>query len=287
MMNILNELKSGAFADPATLPGAVAYALLFVFLAWLVGRILRLTVQRALAHDTHDLVDRTTVRFLAQLARMAVYVFAFITYAHLVPALARLSTIWLASVSIISAIIGLAAQNTLGNLIAGISLLLYRPFKVRDRLQITAPTGVETGVVENLNLGYTLLKTDDNRRVVVPNSIMASQTTISLTGDDPRAICSVPITITYDSDMDKARSVLLESAKKHPKIQQVRGCSVTQLGPYGIVLTLNAWCADAVIASEVKCDLLEQANKRFAVEGIKIPFLQTAIVLKNVLPPKF
>jgi small conductance mechanosensitive channel len=99
----------------------------------------------------------------------------------LVPALAGLGTAWLASVGIISVIIGLAAQNTLGNLIAGISLLLYRPFNVGDRLQVTAPTGLETGLVESLNLGYTLLKTDDNRRVVVPNSLMASQTNINLT----------------------------------------------------------------------------------------------------------
>jgi small conductance mechanosensitive channel len=123
-------------------------------------------------------VDRTTINFLAQIG---VWLFAFISYAHLVPALASLGTAWLAGVSVISVIMGLAAQNTLGNLIAGISLILYRPFKVGDRLQITAPTGLETGTVESLNLGYTVLKTDDNRRVVVPNSAMASQTTINLT----------------------------------------------------------------------------------------------------------
>ena len=64
---------------------------------------------------------------------------------------------------------------------AGISLLLYRPFNVGDHLQITAPTGLETGFVESINLGYTHLKTDDNRRVVVPNSLMASLTLINLT----------------------------------------------------------------------------------------------------------
>jgi small-conductance mechanosensitive channel len=112
-------------------------------------------------------------------------------------------------------IIGLAAQNTLSNLVAGISLLLYRPFKLGDRLQVIAPTGLETGTIESLTLGYTLLKTDDNRRVVVPNSIMASQTTINLTGNDPRVICSVPIGISYDSDIDKARAILLDLLRSH------------------------------------------------------------------------
>lgn len=180
-MNILEQIKNGALTDPTTFLGAVFYALVFLFFAWLFGRALHLAVQRLFANDKNNRVDRTAVKFLAQLARLIVYIFMFISYAHLVPALAGLGTAWLASAGILSVIIGLAAQNTLGNLIAGISLLLYRPFNVGDHLQVTAPTGVEKGTVESINLGYTLLKTDDNRHVVIPNSSMASQTHINLT----------------------------------------------------------------------------------------------------------
>jgi len=180
-MNILEQIKNGALTDPKTFLGAVFYALVFLIFAWLFGRATDLAVQRLFANDKNNRVDRTAVKFLAQLARLIVYIFMFISYAHLVPALAGLGTAWLASAGILSVIIGLAAQNTLGNLIAGISLLLYRPFNVGDRLQVTAPTGVEKGTVESINLGYTLLKTDDNRHVVVPNSSMASQTHINLT----------------------------------------------------------------------------------------------------------
>jgi small conductance mechanosensitive channel len=176
-------------------------------------------------------------------------------------------------------VLGLAAQNTLGNLIAGISLLLYRPFKVGDRLQVTAPTGLETGVVESLNLGYTVLKTDDNRRVVVPNSAIASQTTINLTCEDPRALCSVPVSISCDSDIDKTRAILLELARRHPKTQEVTGCPVTQFGSGGVVLMLGAWCADSATAGVLKGDLLEQAAKRLAAEGIKLPSSQTTVTL--------
>ncbi len=126
-------------------------------------------------------------------------------YAHFVPGRSGLGSASLASISVSTVIVGLAAQNTLGNLVAGISLLLYRPFKLGDRLQVIAPTGLETGTVENLTLGYTLLKTDDNRRVVVPNSLIASQTTINLTTNDPRVVCSVPISISYDADKLRCR----------------------------------------------------------------------------------
>jgi small conductance mechanosensitive channel len=274
------QFRNWAFVDPGRPLGALVYALLFAAAAWLVGRALRLAVQRVLARDK-GYVDRTTINFLAQLAQMGVYVFAFICYAYVIPALAGLGTAWLASVSVISVIVGLAAQNTLGNLIAGISLLLYRPFKVGDRLQVMAPTGLETGVIESLNLGYTVLKTDDNRCVVVPNSAMASQTTVNLTSEDPRGMCTVPITIGYRSDLDKARAIILDLARQHSLAKQVAGCPVTQLGPVGVVLTLSVWCPDVGAAAKLKCDLLEQVHRRFAKEGIELPVPQTVVTLKR------
>jgi len=280
-MHFFDQIKTGGLADPSTLQGAFLFAIIFAFLAWFVGRMLRVAVQRILAHDKNDHLDLMAVKFLAKLTRYAVYVFAFAAYAHFIPALSGLGAASLTSIGMISLIVGFAAQNTLGNLIAGISLLLYRPFKLGDRLQVVAPTGLETGTVEGLTLGYTLLKTDDNRRVVVPNSVMASQTNINLTTNDPRVICSMPIGISYDADIDKARAILLDLAGKHPKAEKVCGCPVTQLGGSGIVLTLDVWCVDALTAITLKCDLLEQATKRFARENIGNPLPQTTVVLKD------
>ncbi len=278
--NITNQLKQGDFADPKTPVGALTFALIFAFAAWLFGRMLHLAVRRVLARDT-VYVDRTTVNFLAKLAKIGVYLFAFISYAHLVPALAKLGTAWLTSVGVISVVFGLAAQNTLGNLIAGISLLLYRPFKVGDRLQVTAPTGLETGVVESLDLGYTVLKTDDNRRIVVPNSTIATQTTVNLSGEDPHVISSIPFAISNDSDIDKARAILLGLARKHPLAKEVSGCPVTQIGPGGVVLTLTIRCPDVRAAGTIKPDLLEQAHRQFIQDGVQVPFPHTVVTLLN------
>lgn len=280
-MKILEDLKGGGFTDPSTLHGAVLLALIFALVAWLFGRSLRVAVQRLLAHDKHARVDLMAVQFLAKLARYCVYVLAFVLYTQVVPGLSGLGSASLTSISVITVILGLAAQNTLGNLIAGISLLLYRPFNLGDRLQVSAPTGLETGTVENLTLGYTLLRTDDNRRVVVPNSLMASQSTINLTTNDPRMICSVPMTISYDADLDKARAILLDLGGQHPKAMQVNGCPLTQLGASGVVLSLDVWCADARGAILLRYDLQEQAKKRFAAEGIHIPLPQASLVLKD------
>ena len=178
--------------------------------------------------------------------------------------------------------VGVAAQSTLGNLISGISLLLYRPFNVGDHLQLTTPFGLETAEVESLNLGYTVLRTDDNRRIVVPNSLMASQTTVNLTGEDPRALCSVPFAIGCDADIDQARSILLELAKAHPLAQKVSSCPVTQVSPAGIVLTLNVWAPNIDAAYTLKCDLLEQARKRFVKQGVALPFPRSTVTLHRL-----
>jgi len=280
-MKIFDQIKSDGLFSPSTIEGAVLYAIVFAVAAWLLGQLLRLMVQRALARDKHGHFDLMAVKFFAKLLRYCVYVVAFVAYAHFVPALSSLGTASLTSISVITVVVGLAAQNTLGNLVAGISLLLYRPFKLGDRLQVMAPTGVETGTVENLTLGYTLLRTDENRRIVVPNSLMASQTTINLTGDDPRILCSVPVGISHGAEIDRARGILLALAGQHPKAQAVTGCPLTQSGSSGLVLTLDVWCADALTAITLRSDLLEQAMKRFAADGIGVPYPPTIRVVND------
>ena len=256
--------------NPATFEGAIVYAVILLVCAVLINRMLRMAVQRALARGSRVHIDRTRVKFISQLAQIIVYIVTFFVYAHLIPALSNLGNAGLASVGVLSVVAGLAAQNTLGNLISGISLLLYRPFNVGDRLQVLAPTGLETGEIESLNLGYTIIKTDDNRRVVVPNSIMASQTTINLTS---RAICSIAIMISHDSDLDGARAILLEIAGSNPKTKKIAGCPVTRLDGLGVELTLSVWCVDSIVAGSLKCELLEAIKRRFSAAGIKIPRL--------------
>jgi len=181
----MHDLKVGeydllSFVKPDTLIGAGVYLLLFVILALLLSRILRAAVHTATARQGH--IDRTTVSFLQQIGTAAIWIIMLILYAHLIPALRAMGTALLAGASIASVVIGLAAQSTLGNLVAGIAITLYRPFRLGDTLQVTAPTGTEVGTVELISLGYTTLRTADARLVVLPNSIAASDCSGSCAG---------------------------------------------------------------------------------------------------------
>ena len=158
------------FLDPRTLPGALAYAAGFVVLAAIGIRLVRVLARRASRHFP----DPTASTFLAQFAQVTVVLALAILYAHLVPPLRAMGSALLTGASVISVVLGLAAQNTLANLIAGMALLLYQPFRLGDRLVVSTPKGVVTGTITSLTLGYTLLETAAAEEVVVPNIVMAT-----------------------------------------------------------------------------------------------------------------
>ncbi len=158
------------FFNPAVLPGALVYAAIFLAIAALISWLIHLVITRSMKRAS----DPTGFHFVDQLLQVLVFIIMAVLYAQLVPPLRALGAALLASVSIASIVIGLAAQSTLGNLVAGFALLLYRPFHVGDLVQLNTPKGVMTARIESLTLGYTFLRDEKENQIVVPNSVMAS-----------------------------------------------------------------------------------------------------------------
>ncbi|HRW06965.1 MAG TPA: mechanosensitive ion channel family protein [Caldilineaceae bacterium] len=280
MLSQLGNILNGSIWNPNSLLGAIAYFIVFMVIATLIVRTVRVLFTQTLKRDSHGVIDRTTASFLVQAIQIVIYVVAFTLYAHLIPVLNSLGSALLTGVSISAVVVGLAAQSTLSNLVASIALVLYRPFRIGDQIQISAPTGLETGVVNNLTLGYTVLETFDNRHIVVPNSVMANQITVNLTSVNPRAMAIVPIQISYESDVAKARQILIELANAQPSVQEVVGCPLTALGAYAVTLSLRAWCADAGAAKTVEYTLYEQVLTRFTQAGIEMPYPYMNVLLQ-------
>jgi len=281
---MLSNIEADVF-NPTLLVGALFYALVACAMAITASLSLRAAVLRAVKRRP-ERVDRGMALFMVQLGQIAVFITAVILYVHLIPDLRAIGTALLAGVSVASVVIGIAAQNTLGNLVAGISLLLYRPFKTGDRIVVSAPGGTETGVVESVTLGYTVLQTWDNRRIVLPNSAFSSQTSINLTSVEARVMASVPVSIAYTADIGRARDVLLRVGARSQLVHEVVDCPVTQLGDSSVVLTLRAWCPDPIRAREFGYRVLEEAKAEFAREGVEIPYPYHNIVLKGEVLPQ-
>jgi small-conductance mechanosensitive channel len=253
---------------PDTLLGALVYLLIAVLIAQLLARALRIAVRGALTRQSH--LDRTTVIFLQQFGIAVIWVVMLILYAHLIPVLRSLGTALLTGASIASVVIGLAAQSTLGNLVAGVAIMLYRPFRLGDRLQVGAPTGTETGSVETLSLGYTTLRTDDGRFVVLPNSVAASQVTINLTASQVHtpAPLAIVIRVGRETDIEATRQAALRTARDVAGESAVVGCFVTRMDATGTTLELRVRSPPPAERDSLRSKLLEQLGQRFAASGL-------------------
>tara|TARA_R110001606_G_scaffold88268_1_gene198536 strand:- start:8635 stop:9519 length:885 start_codon:yes stop_codon:yes gene_type:complete len=261
--------------------GALIILALFLLAGLLLSRLLKRTILLVVARDHDNRLDRMSIAFLSKVASAFVWIIVLMLYAHMILALDKLATAMLASVSVASVVFGLAAQSTLSNFVAGFSLIFYRPFRLGDKLQITAPGGVETGVVEDVSLGYTMLKTYDNRRVIISNSSISSSTMINLSAKEQRTMAIIPISIGYDADIDTARALILEVASGLLEIEEVVSCPVTNLGASSVDFSLRVWCADSGVAAGVKNSVLEAVKKRFDTAGIEIPYAYQNVVIKN------
>jgi len=262
----VNDLEG--WLRPDSFVGAVGYLVLFCLLAAALSRALRIAIQTAISHAPVEHVDRTAVNFLRQLGVLIIWVFVLAAYAHLIPALHSLGTAMLAGASIASIVLGLAAQSTLGNLVAGISILIYRPFRLGDLLQISGPTGPEIGTVEALSLGYTILGTQDGRRVIVPNSLAISQIAINLNSFGRGGAPAINFWVTR-TDLIRARVVALDFAQALGA--EGAGCFVTKSETIAVQLCLSLRTLPAGGDSGKSTELPAQLSEALKRHGIVPP----------------
>jgi small conductance mechanosensitive channel len=263
----MNEIKVGehdllSFLKPDTLWGALIYFVIFVVIASLISKGFRAAAHASLTSKGH--VDRTTISFLQQFGSVLIWVVVLILYAHLIPALRSMGTALLAGAGVVSVVIGLAAQSTLGNLVAGISIAIYRPFRLGDTLQVTAPTGTDIGVVELISLGYTTLRAPDGHMIVLPNAIAASQVTINLNTTYAPWPMNITIRLSRDADIDAARQLAIAVAVENAGKEAVVGCFLTKIDAAAITLELRFKAGDAAGRDSLRSKILTALPRRFA-----------------------
>jgi len=270
----MNDLKVGE-SDllhtfrPDTWLGALIYLVLFVTAALLLSRGVRAAVHATMTRGGH--LDRTTINFLQQVASALIWVIMIILYAHLIPVLRTMGTALLAGASIASVVIGLAAQSTLGNLVAGVSITIYRPFRLGDVLQVTAPTGAEIGIVEGISLGYTTLRAPDGRMVVLPNSLAASQVLINLNSTFAPGQISIAIRVSRDADLEAAQALALKVAAETLGEKAVSGCFLTKMDASAAVLELRVQAPDAARRDSLRSALVGCLAQRFGQFALPAP----------------
>src|SRR3984957_10167018 len=262
----MGDLKVGehdllSWVQPDTLFGAIVYLVIFAAIATLLSRGLRGAVHAAMTRQGH--IDRTTVSFLQQITTAMIWIIMLILYAHLIPALRSMGTALLAGASVASVVIGLAAQSTLGNLVAGVSITIYKPFRLGDTVQVATPTGTEIGVVELISLGYTTLRAPDGRLVVLPNSVAASQVMLNLSSTYAPLMSSILLRVNRDADLEAARKLAIAVATEVVGEKLVKGCFLTKVEASTADLELRFQVPDTASRESTRATLISRLAQRF------------------------
>ncbi|MCI5773351.1 MAG: mechanosensitive ion channel family protein [Erysipelotrichaceae bacterium] len=183
---------------------------------------------------------------------------------------------------IFAAIAGLAAQESLGNLISGFFLSMFQPFNLGDL--ITIKSEQITGTVVELGLRHTVINTYENTRVVIPNSRMNSAIIENKAFEDINYNNFLYLGISYDSDIAKAKEIIIKNCEQHPLVIDNRTPEekarkeplvkifVTNLGDYAVELRATIITYDVSDGFKAMSDLRESIKKDFDDNGIVIPF---------------
>jgi len=229
-----------------------------------VAKVLRAVVRRLLERAK---TDPTLVSFLTNLTYIALMVFVFIA------AIGQLGVQTASFIAVIGAAglaIGLALQGSLANFAAGVLLIIFRPFKVGDFVQAA---GV-MGVVEEIQIFTTRLKTPDNKAVIVPNAKLTGDNITNFSAKDTRRVDLV-VGVSYDADLGKVTDVLQDVLSQDARILKdpAPTVAVIELADSSVNFAVRPWTATDSYW-DVYFDTLSAVKRPLDAEGIGIPFPQ-------------
>lgn len=240
---------------------AVLILIVTVVAAKWVSRVVRrgLSKVRGFRHDP------TILSFATQVARVVVYVIGFIA---VLQRLGVQTTSIIAVLGAASLAVGLALQGTLSNVAAGVVLLVLRPYRVGDVIDI----GGVTGSVQRLDLFVTQMSNANNHKIVVPNGKVLGDVIINLTGQKTRRI-EILFSVGYSANLKQARAVITAVAEAHEKVldDPAPWAGVTDLLDSSVQVTLHAW-VKVDDWWQVRSDLTEGVKEALDAAGIEIPF---------------
>ena len=226
-------------------------------------------------------VDATTYTVVRRIIIVTIYLIGVAVVISAIPGLPDLMFGLAVSAGIGAIIIGLALQGTLSNVFGGLSIAISRPFRVGDVVEMEN----EYGTIEDITLRHTVIRTWQNKRVIIPNSRISVDTVINWTIDELAVLWAVDFGISYDSDIDLARSIIVDEINQHPDVihgeDREAKVRVTELGDFAVNLRATFWVTDRPTAWGTGAEIRESVKKRFDKEGVEIPFPYRTIVYKK------
>jgi len=271
---MLEQLTQSDYLDLYIIPWSIK--LVTAFAIFIIGRMIAKTIVK-LVHKvmTRAKLEPMLISFLGNI------IYALLFAVVIMAALEQLGVKTTSALAILGAAglaVGLALQSSLSNFAAGVMLIMFRPFKVGDFIE----AGGTSGIVDAISIFSTIMRTGDNREVIIPNGQIYGGTIINFSARDTRRIDMV-FSIGYSDDLKLARSIIEDVVKLDERI-------LADPAPTIMVLELAASSVDFAVRPWVKTSdywavrafLLEEIKSRFDANGVGIPYPQQDVYIKEL-----
>ncbi len=255
---------------------AIALKLITAFLIYWVGkkiaRVISNMVAKGLSKTNSDPI---LINFLKN------FVYYILLAAVVIAALGQLgvkTTSLLGMLAAAGLAIGLALKDSLSNFASGVMIVMFRPFKIGDLVEIAG----HTGDVEEIKIFSTVLKTKDNRQIIIPNSQVTADPIINHTAKPIRRV-DIAMGVGYDDDLKKARNIMMKVMEDHPLVLQDPAPSMlmTELADSSVNFSVRPWSKTGDYWT-VYGELLEQFKGELESGGCSIPYPQSEVYLHKV-----
>ena len=220
-------------------------------------------------------VDKTLETFVCNLVSIVLLVVVVIAA---IGQLGIQTTSFIAIFGAAGLAVGLALQGSLSNFTAGVLIVLFRPYKVGDFIEAASIAGV----VEQVQILTTVLRTGDNKQIIVPNGQIMDSIITNYSANDTRRVDMV-VGVSYDDDLDKVRSTLQQLIDAEDRVLDEPACTiaVSALADSSVNFVVRPWVKSSDYWG-VMFDMTEAIKKRFDQEGISFPFPQQDVHLHTV-----
>jgi|TARA_B110000438_G_scaffold119415_2_gene116503 small conductance mechanosensitive channel len=242
----------------------VAFALaIYIIGKWIAGTVTRLVKKGMGKKD----VDPALISFLGSLIYCGLMAMVFIS---VIQKIGIPTTSFVAIFAAAGLAVGLALQGSLSNFASGTLIILFKPFKIGDLIE----AGGTLGVVEDIGVLVTIMKTPDNKKIIAPNSEIMGGVITNIAANSERRI-DMTWGVSYDDDLDKAKEVLMDELVKHPNVLKAPA-PVVEIWEYAdssINFIVRPWVETSNWFS-TRCELMSTIKKRLDAEGMSIPYPQ-------------
>ncbi len=246
-------------------------ALVVLVVGWTIAGIVGGTVRRRINRTPQ--IDKTLGNFVASVVKWVLLLVVFIAVLGIfgIEATSLVAVLGAATLAV-----GLALQGTLADLAAGFMLILFRPYKLGQFVDI----GGTAGTVENLDLFVTELVTPDNVQIIMPNGKAWGSVITNYSAHATRRL-DLGFGIDYGDDADKAMGIILRIAEGDPRVHAdpAPWVRVVGLGESSVDLGVRLWCA-AEDYWDLKFDMLKRVKEAFDAEGVTIPYPHSVEISK-------